>query len=308
MSKADLILIDGNNLLYRSHFAFNTLSAYDPVIGKKTPTGATFGFVTDMIRLINKYKADIIVCWDSGYSYRIEENPVYKSARVSAVESEDKKIAAEQRAAIQHILSISGRKQCLSHGYEADDVIASLVRATPKGTRVAIYSGDNDLNQLISDDVFIIRSKMAEYGLKEFSAEFNLPSALAYYDMQCLTGCKIDDVPGVFGVGVKIAAKILHEAFLKNGIYSWKSAVAYCSFLKKHDRKPDTFSIKIRDKVVDSVPIIVAASKLVSLRDCFDHINWIPPSRDLSEVYNLFEIFQFKSLYGKESILAVEYM
>lgn len=221
----DVILVDGSHLLHRSAHAY-TLGVYKDE--KYIPTGAVYGFLKIVQTMRGRYAdtpCKIIFCWEGGYKHRLALYPKYKSSRRERNENltTDQQIVkdtfrsefAQQKELLEHFLSISGWNNCKVIGYEADDVIASLAKKYDNGkNRIAIYSGDGDLHQCVSDKVHIISAGSGQrkdkvYKLNDVIEKWGVvPSRIPL--IKSLSGDKSDDIPGCKGCGLGWATKILN--------------------------------------------------------------------------------------------------
>jgi DNA polymerase-1 len=216
-----LYIIDGYAQFFRAYHAIRTPMS-SPVT--KEPTNMTFGFLGMLLRLLRGQgkigegggRADYVlvaldVSGDRG-TFRSQIYPEYKAHRPPA--PEDLGVQVER---CLKTLERVGVPVIGAEGYEADDVIATLVaraRAQRPDLRVRIISKDKDLKQLLSDgppgvELFDIHNEevISEAGLK---AETGL-SPRQVIDYLALMGDSVDNVPGVEGVGPKTAAQLIAE-------------------------------------------------------------------------------------------------
>jgi DNA polymerase-1 len=202
--KKSVFLLDGHSLIYRSYYAFirNPLKT-----SKGLNTSAVFGFVNTLRRLFEKFKPEFIACaFDSGgETFRHKEFKEYKGER-----PESPKDLEWQTPVIKRLCTAYGLKIFEMPGYEADDIIASLVvRMQEKGFRVFIVSSDKDLLQLVSDEVFMYDPyKDIVYDQEKVKERFGVPPE-KIPAILALAGDKIDNVPGVKGIGEKRAQEII---------------------------------------------------------------------------------------------------
>ena len=213
-----IILVDGNNLLFRSYYA----TAYNGNFmnnSKGFPTNAIFGFVNMMNKIIKEEEPEyIIVAFDKGKTFRHEEYEGYKDGRV-----ETPKELKMQFPIAKQILTAMGIKYYEIDGFEADDIIGTFARYCDEeddfiGT---IISSDKDLLQLISKDVDIKLLKQKDYiryNEESFKKEWGI-DPINIIDLKALMGDTSDNIPGVKGVGEKTALKLLHDYKTLDGIY-----------------------------------------------------------------------------------------
>ena len=145
-----IILVDGNNLLFRSYYA----TAYQGVImrnSKGFPTNALYGFINMMMKIINEENPSyIMVAFDKGKTFRHDKYESYKAGRVET--PDDLKL---QFPKAKEILGAMGIKWFEIDNYEADDIIGTLSRMVDEEDQfiATIVSSDKDLLQLISEEV-----------------------------------------------------------------------------------------------------------------------------------------------------------
>ena len=198
-----VVIIDGTNSLYRAFFAIPKLRAADG-----TPTNAAYGFVTMLRKVIREEAPDyLLVVFDArGKNFRHQLYPAYKATRDAQPEelSAQIPIARELVEAYQiPILEVAG--------FEADDVIATLVRRAPPEAQIAIVSTDKDLMQLVSGRVVLLDGmKDRRYDEHEVEERFGVPPS-QLLDLRALAGDPSDNIPGVAGIGPKGAAELIRR-------------------------------------------------------------------------------------------------
>lgn len=205
-----LILIDGNNLMFRSYYA----TAYTGNMMKNSkgvPTNALFGFVSMMNKIIAEEKPSYMaVAFDIGKNFRKEEYDFYKEGRIDT--PEELKI---QMPIARDILDKMGIKHFELAPYEADDIVGTIVRMTEEDKDFAsvIVSSDKDLLQLISDETevkLLKQSGFIRYNHETFVQDYGI-EPIRMIDLKALMGDSSDNIPGVKGIGEKTALKLLQE-------------------------------------------------------------------------------------------------
>lgn len=210
-----IILIDGSYYLYRAFFALRSRSLTN---SKGEPTGAIYG-VTNMIRsLLKQYQpTHIAVVFDAkGGSFRKTLYPDYKATRDAM--PEDLRVQVEP---IHTILKAMGLPLLCIDNVEADDVIGTLAKqAEVEGLSVLISTGDKDMAQLVSDKVTLINTMdnviLDPHGVEQ---KYGVPPS-KIIDYLALMGDSSDNIPGVPGVGGKIACSLLTEFNSIDDIYN----------------------------------------------------------------------------------------
>jgi len=206
-----LFLLDAFALIYRAYYAF----IKNPRINSKgLNTSAVLGFTNTLMDVINKEKpTHIAIAFDTPEA--TERDVIYKDYKANR-EAMPEDIAL----AIPYIKKvIEGFKIPIIEcpGYEADDIIGTLAKkAENMGFQTYMMTPDKDFGQLVSDSIFMykpaIRGNDAEVlGVKEICSKYNIAKPEQLIDILGLWGDKVDNIPGVPGVGEKTAAKLIGE-------------------------------------------------------------------------------------------------
>ena len=205
-----LYLIDGYAMLYRSHFAL----IRNPLINSKgMHTSALFGFINQILKLINNDKPDLMVAaFDtSKKTFRHEKYPDYKATREKMP---DEMIG--QLPYLWKILESMGIPTLEKPGFEADDIIGTLASmASKENLEVYIVSGDKDFMQLVNENIFLYTPSGRKADIKIYDRngvieKWGVPPE-KIIDLLGLMGDSSDNVPGVPGVGEKTAVKLIKE-------------------------------------------------------------------------------------------------
>ena len=213
-----IILVDGNNLLFRSYYA----TAYNGNFmnnSKVFPTNALFGFVN----MINKIVAEekpvyMLVAFDKGKTFRHEKYTEYKGGRGETPDELKK-----QFPIAKELLTAMGIKYYEIDNYEADDIIGTFSHMCDNDPNYQglIISSDKDLLQLISDEVEmkLLKSKdYIRYNKESFKEEWGI-DPIKVVDLKALMGDTSDNIPGVKGIGEKTALKLLQTYSSLDGVY-----------------------------------------------------------------------------------------
>ena len=213
-----IILVDGNNLLFRSYYA----TAYTGNIMRNSegfPTNGLYGFVNMINKIIHEEKPQyMMVAFDIGKTFRHEKYDKYKDGRREV--PEDLKI---QFPVAKKILTAMGIKYVECSGYEADDIIGtiSLWCENDPDYEALIVSSDKDLLQLISEETTVKLLKSKEYIMMDkstFKETYGFePQNMI--DLKALMGDASDNIPGIKGIGEKGAIKLLREYNCLEEIY-----------------------------------------------------------------------------------------
>ncbi len=198
-----VVIIDGTNSLYRAFFAIPNLRAADG-----TPTNAAYGFVTMLRKLIRDEAPDyLLVVFDArGDNFRHRLYEGYKATRDAQPEDLSAQIPIVRELLQAHRIPILEVAD-----FEADDVIATLVRRAPADAQIAIVSTDKDLMQLVGGRVVLLDGiKERRYDEKAVEERFGVPPS-QLLDLRALAGDPSDNIPGVKGIGAKGAAELIRE-------------------------------------------------------------------------------------------------
>ncbi len=196
-------MIDAANFLYRAFFAIPPLKNAEGF-----PTNAVLGFA-NMVRKVTREEAPdrLVVAMDPpGGSFRREVYAEYKANRDAQPED-----LSMQIPVARELVAALGLPLLEVKGFEADDVIATLVEKAPEDWEVVIVSTDKDLMQLVGDRVVLLDTmKDKRIGPAEVEERFGVaPGKLL--DVRALVGDPSDNIPGVKGIGEKGAAKLITE-------------------------------------------------------------------------------------------------
>lgn len=287
-----LFLLDGHALVYRAHFAFISR----PLINSKgINTSAVAGFTRTLWDLMSsQHPTHIAVAFDlSGPTFRHEMFPEYKANREA--QPEDITIAFPFIEAIIKAFKIP---VVTLQGYEADDVIGTLAKQAEKeGYNVYMVTPDKDFGQLVSDKVFLYRPSRQGNGIeimgaKEVCEKWGIQRVEQVIDMLALQGDAVDNIPGVPGIGVKTAAKLLDKFDSVEGLLE----------------NTDQLKGKQKEKVENNKEIAILSKKLatidIEVPVKFDADQFIIESPDKESLAELFKELEFRTL--ARQILGVE--
>lgn len=222
---APFVLVDGSSYLYR---AFHAMFKADLRNAAGEPTGAVRGVTSMLRRLLADYpNSPIAVIFDAkGKTFRDELYSEYKAQRPPMPDD-----LRSQIQSVHDIIKAMGLPLLMIDGVEADDVIGTFAQqATKKGLDVVISTGDKDMAQLVNQHVTLVNTMtetvMDIDGVKE---KFGLPPELII-DFLALMGDKVDNIPGVPGVGEKTALSLLQNLGSLEAIYNNLEAVRELDF------------------------------------------------------------------------------
>ncbi|MBI4651237.1 DNA polymerase I [Candidatus Desantisbacteria bacterium] len=200
-----LYLVDGHSYLYRAFYAIRNLSTRQGI-----PTGAVFGFINMMLKIIEEHPDMLIVTFDSPVpSFRVKKYSEYKIHRKPMPDD-----LISQIPVIKEMLDALNIYRIEMPGFEADDILASISRKAEKEgiEEIVIFSNDKDILQLVNEHISVQTESVTpiKYTPPEVITRFgNPPDRIP--DILALTGDASDNIPGVPGIGPKTAIKLIQE-------------------------------------------------------------------------------------------------
>ncbi len=287
----ELFLIDGNSLAYRAFFALPESIATSTGV----PTNAIFGFASMLVKILTDYgpKATVVV-WDAGYTGRKEIYAEYKAQRSSRPD-----LLKEQWPALAPLVEAFGYRNLSVEGYEADDVIASIVeraRMADPQIPVMVVTGDRDAYQLVDDGVVKIMTTSRGitdtrvYDRDGVVERYGIPPELVP-DFIGLKGDTSDNIPGVPGIGDKTAAELLQRFGSLEGVLDHVDDISGAK--RKQNLTEHADAARISKQLATAkrdVPIALDLEQFVSsdpdrsqLRDTFRRFELREPLRRLEE-------------------------
>lgn len=281
-----IILVDGNNLLFRSYYA----TSYSGVImrnSKGFPTNGLYGFINMMNKIIDEEKPNyILVAFDKGKTYRHDQYDSYKAGRKAM--PEELKL---QFPKAKEVLDAMGIKHFEIDNYEADDIIGTMAKIIDEEDQfiATIVSSDKDLLQLISDEVDVKLLKTKDYIRfnKEVFRDYYKIDPINMIDLKALMGDSSDNIPGVKGIGEKGAIGLLSKYHTLDNLYNHLDEVTPKTREKLINDKENAYMSYDLATIYRNVPIPF------SLDDCrYLGINY-------NEYLQVLEELEFKSLIKK---------
>ena len=213
----NLLLIDGNSMLFRAYYA--TLYGRPMSTTNGIPTNAVFSFILMLNKDIETIQPDsILVAFDAGKStFRHKQYAEYKGTRKPL--DEELKV---QFPIVREFLDTSGILRYEDEGFEADDIIGSMAKKS-ESIETTILTSDRDLLQLIdpTTKVLLMKKGLTDMELMDeshFYEKYGLqPKQII--DLKGLMGDSSDNIPGVAGVGEKTATKLLQTYTSLENVY-----------------------------------------------------------------------------------------
>ncbi len=199
-----LYLIDGANYFFRAYYAIPSLST-----SKGFPTNALYGFTQMLLKLLKTEEPDYIACCldTKEPTFRDDMYKDYKANREAPPDD-----LTQQFPYVIPLIKALGISVIEKPGFEADDLIGTLAnRFAAEDLKVVVVSGDKDLMQLVGQNVSMLdEMKETRIGPKEVRDRFGVdPERIV--DVLALTGDQSDNIPGVSGVGLKTASRLIDK-------------------------------------------------------------------------------------------------
>lgn len=217
------LVVDGTNLGVRAWFAQKKSQYGIPVSADGRPLAGCNAVLQRLANILHDEPdiTELAVVFDSGAkNFRHDRYPDYKKGR----SEKDKQMVADV-ALLQQVFTLMGIAVVAPPGFEADDAIGTLARqAEADGKNVLVYSGDRDLYQLVSDRCTVLYpdnygNRATPIKAADVREKFGVPPS-AVPDFKALVGDKSDNIPGVKGIGDKLALPLLHKWHSVEGIYA----------------------------------------------------------------------------------------
>jgi len=201
--KPKLYVFDISNLIHRAAHAMRDLT-----MDNGFPTGAIYGTFTMLSTFaVKKHPENILICYDHAGPESLRKNiyPEYKANRVR------QETISAQELIIRKMIELLGMASVVLPGYEADDLIGCAVKQYSDKFDIDIITGDKDLLQLIGNGVHVYDTmKNVYYGEEEVMKKFGVrPDQIV--DFLAIAGDKVDNIPGVRGLGKVGVGKLLAE-------------------------------------------------------------------------------------------------
>lgn len=241
-----VVIVDTFNFLHRAFHAIpRSFRAPD-----NTPTNAVYGVTSMIISLIKETNPDcLIAALDS-------QKPTFRSEEFSNYKAQRKEMDEELKVQIPLVfkaIDLIGVYKLNCEGYEADDVIGTLVEKLKADSEIYIVSNDKDMWQLLDKNVFVLipNTKGGFEKIDEAEAVKRLEFDKKYLiDFKALRGDTSDNIPGVYGIGEVTAKKLIEKYHTVEEIY-------------KHIEEVTPESLK--KKLVENVEIAYMSKKLATI-------------------------------------------
>ena len=285
-----VILVDGNNLLFRSYFATaytgNTMRN-----SKGFPTNGLYGLVNMLNKIIREEKPEyMLVAFDKGKTFRHEKYLDYKGGRNETPDDLKKQFSVAKK-----LVPLMGIKCFEIDNYEADDIIGtySKMALIDPEFETTIVSSDKDLLQLINEETEVKLLKQKDYirmNEETFIDTYGI-KPIRMIDLKGLMGDASDNIPGVKGIGEKTALKLLQEYDSLENVYDNIDNIKGATKQKLIDGKESAFMSKDIATIYNEVPVTYSLEELK-----YDG----PYVNGLREMYSDLEFYSFLKDFKEE--------
>jgi DNA polymerase-1 len=291
--KDAIFLVDASSYIFRAYYAIRSgLTSPSGV-----PTHATFGFLQMVLALCEIYRPKkLIFVWDTpAKGVRNELFKEYKANRSVPPEDLGLQIQNSQKA-----LELLGVHQVSKEGFEADDVIATLIEKHPE-EKFVVVTGDKDLLQLVTDRVWCLDTMKNKWSniLSTFEKFGVGPSQVPW--VQALSGDSVDNIPGAPGIGPKTATELIQHYGSLDAVLRRAQELA----LSNSSLKSEPLKGKRIEAIAENVELVELSLKLVSLiRDVplphvWDDIKSLQAGPDLQKAEGFFAELGLMKIWTK---------
>jgi DNA polymerase I len=282
--ESELFLVDGNNLAYRAYFALPEELATT----EGFPTNALLGFTNMLFKLLSDYRPKgVAVAWDTSPVHRKELSPEYKIERRPMPD-----LLREQFPHLRPIVEAFGYRNLEFEGWEADDVIATLVtRADEAGVKTCVVSTDRDAFQLCTENVCLMMTPRGVadvhvYTPERVQARYGVtPEQVP--DFIGLKGDTSDNIPGVPGIGDKTAGQLIAQYGSLEAVLEHVDELSPARAKSLREHADQARASKELATMRRDLPLDVDPAALVLA----------PPDR--SQLKEIFRRFEFRNLLGR---------
>lgn len=292
MKDKKIVLVDALAIAYKAYFAMISR----PLRNKKGEnTSAVYGFVNQILKIINDTKPDFIgIAFDSKEkTFRHEIYDKYKSSRAQMPED-----MIPQMQFIKDFTEAMNIPILIKPGYEADDIIGTVAKKAENFEMICYaVTPDKDYLQLITDKINIIKpgksaDELSVYNRQKVIEEFGF-DPIHIIDYLALCGDNSDDIPGVAGVGPKTAIPLIQQFGSIESIYENIDKIKKESLKQKLIQSKENAFLSKKLATIDlNVPLD------------YDFFKLEYEKPDMNKIQDLFEYLDFKSLFIKLKTLS----
>ncbi len=277
-----LFIIDGSSYIFRAYYAIRPLST-----SKGIPTNATYGFTQMLLKLLKEEKPEyLVMVFDTEKpSFRKKEYEAYKANRQAPPED-----LLPQFDYIKKAVRALNIPLLEAPGFEADDIIATIVRKIlPNNFSAVIVTGDKDLMQLVNEHVQLLDTmKDKRTGLEGVAEKFGVgPDRVV--DVLALSGDSSDNVPGVPGIGLKTATQLIQKFGSLDELYEQ---------LNKVPGKKQEILKKFRDQAYLSKRLVTLCDEVSVSGSLEDFVRREPHAEECRKLFEELEFHRLLEGFG----------
>lgn len=294
--KKQLYLLDAYALIYRAYFPFAKRPRLD---SKGNDTSAVYGFVSTLNDLLASFRPEYMaVVFDpSGKNFRHELYPPYKANRDKTPEAISFGVPY-----IKAFLQAMNIAVIEVEGYEADDVIGTLsVKAEKEGCEVLMVTPDKDYTQLVTPNISLLApingGGYEEIGVSDVLRKYEIANTRQVIDMLAIIGDSADNFPGIKGIGIKGAVKLLSEYGSLEGILEHADEISGSIGTKVRESKDIARVCKELATIVLDVPVPFDMEQYLRKEPNMPAVTTI-----LSELELRTQMKRMVSIYGSKTI------
>ena len=281
------IIIDGNAVLHR---AFHALPDFKSKDGESI--GALYGFISFFLKIVKENNPDFIATTFDTHAptFRHKKYKSYKATRKKAPDE-----LYEQIPKIKEFLKAIKVATFEKKGYEADDIIGTISKTTPKSIEVIIATGDADAFQLVEENikVFFLEKGIKQgtfYDKEKVKEKYSNISSENLVEFKALRGDPSDNIPGIPGIGEKTATEIIKKFSTIENLYknidNLEEFFSDNIIKKIREGKKDAFLSRELSEIKIDVPISF------NLNNCIF-------KEDKKNLIKFFEKYNFKSFISR---------
>lgn len=292
MPQKQLLLIDGNSIVFRAFYAMhNQIDRFTNQDGLHT--AAIYGFKLMLDHVLDKFHPDAaLVAFDAGKTtFRTKKYPDYKGGRAKTPEE-----LTEQLPYVRQLVQACGLHSYELKDYEADDIIGTLAKqADDADFRTLIVSGDRDLTQLATANTTVAVTKKGVTQTEHFTPAHMMEklgvTPTQFIDVKALMGDSSDNYPGVTKIGEKTAISLIKKYGSLDGIYE------NIDDMKKSKRKENLIN---EEKIARECQDLARIRRDAPITIGLDDLDYAGP--DETALVEFYEKMNFRSFLAKMNI------
>lgn len=290
-----LLAVDGNSILNRAFYGIRPLTTKDGI-----HTNAIFGFLNILLKLEREIEPDAVaIAFDvSRKTFRNDQYELYKANRKGMPDD-----LREQLPLIKEILTLMGYNILGCEGYEGDDILGTLAKASKENNNYCIIAtGDRDCLQLVNDNVEVLLVKTKEnvlYNAKKVVEDFSI-EPYQVIELKALMGDSSDNIPGVKGIGEKTATTLISKYKDIENMYKDIEGIEATPRVKKllAEGKDDAFMSRTLATICCDAPIDIEINSYIKTEPKIDELSALMTKL---EMFSFFERMNLSASHKEET-------